>query len=121
MKFRVFVTPPSIYHGCSTRKTFWEEKFTCKQDLFQSANMKNCGRRIVSKHKEIKGIDKCVTLYISENFDSLNKMDTTSSESQVELGRSGKGLVTALAIKNKARSKNRKRQEIPLEISHKEP
>ena len=24
MKFRVVVTPPSIYHGCSTRKTFWE-------------------------------------------------------------------------------------------------
>ena len=30
MKFLVVVTPPSIYHGCSTRKTFWEEKFTVK-------------------------------------------------------------------------------------------
>ena len=40
MKFVVVVTPPSIYHGCSTRKTFWEEKFTGKQDLFEYVNMK---------------------------------------------------------------------------------
>ena len=82
MTFLVVVTPPSIYHGCSTRKTFWEEKFTGKQDFFQSVNMKNCGRRKVRKHKEIKGSDKCVTLNIyevlniSEKFDSLNKMKT---------------------------------------------
>ena len=31
MKFLVLVTPPSIYHGCSTRTTFWEEKVTGKQ------------------------------------------------------------------------------------------
>ena len=40
MKFLIVVTPPSIYHGCSTRKRFWEEKFTVKKDLFQSVNMK---------------------------------------------------------------------------------
>ena len=50
MKFLVVVTQPSIYHGCSTRKTFWEEKFTCKKYLFQSVNMENCGRRKVSLH-----------------------------------------------------------------------
>ena len=110
MKFLVLVTPPYIYHGCSTWKTFWEEKFTGKQYLFQSVNMKNCGRRKFRKHKEIKGSDKCVTLNIyeilniSEKFDDLKKMETTSSESKVELGRSGKGLVTALAFKTKARS-----------------
>ena len=90
MKLLVVVTPPSIYHGCSTRKTFWEEKFTGKQDLFDSVNMKNCGRLKVRKHKEIKGSDKCVTLNIyeilniSEKFDDLNKMETTSSGSKVE-------------------------------------
>ena len=63
--------------------------------------MKNCGRRKVMKHKEIKGRDKIVTLNVSANFDSLNKMETTSSESKGKLGRSGKGLVTALAIKTK--------------------
>ena len=80
MKFLVVVTPPSIYHGCSARKTFWQEKFTGKKDLFRSVNMKNCGRRKVRKHKEIKGSDKIVTLNISAKFDSLNKMKTTSSE-----------------------------------------
>ena len=87
MKFLVFVTEPSIYHGCSTRKTFWEEKSTGKQDLFQSVNMTNCGRCKVSKHKDIKGSDKCVTLNISKKFDSPNKMETTSSiHTQIALG-----------------------------------
>ena len=82
MKFLVVVTPPSIYHGFSTRKTFWEENFTGKKHLFQSMNMKNCGSLKVSKHKEIKGRDKIVTLDVSAKFDSLNKMETTSSESK---------------------------------------
>ena len=87
--------------------------------MFESVNMKHCGRRKVIKHKEIKGSDKCVTLNIyevlniSENFDDLNKMETTPSESKVELEGSGKGLVTALALKTKARSKNTKRQGMP--------
>ena len=74
--------------------------------------MKNFGLHNVRKHKEIKGSDKCVTLNIyeilniSEKFDNLNNMETTSSESKVELEGSGKGLVTALALKTKARSKN---------------
>ena len=109
MKFLVVVTPPSIYPGCSTRKTFWEEKFTGKQDLFEYVSIKNCGCSKVRKHKEIKGSDKCVTLNIyeilniSEEFDNLKKMETTSSESKVELEGSGKGLVTAFYLKTKAR------------------
>ena len=78
MKFLVVVTPPSIYHCCSTRKTFWEEKFTGKKDLFQSVNMKNRGRCKVKKHKEIKGSAKIVTLNVSAKFDSLHKTETTS-------------------------------------------
>ena len=75
------------------------------------------------KHKEIKGSDKCVTLNIydifniSEKFDDLNKMETTSSESKVKMEGSGKWLVTALALKTKARSKNIKRQDMPSEMS----
>ena len=103
MKFLVVVTPPFIYHGCSTQKTFWEEKFTGKKDLFESANMKNCGRHKSRKHKEIKGSDKIVTLNISAKFDILNKMETTSLESNEKLGISVKGLVTALAFKTKVR------------------
>ena len=116
MKFLVVVTPPSIYHGCSTQKTFGEEKFTSKKDLFQSVNMKNCGCRKVRKHKDIKDSDERVTLKsyenmyeilkISEKFDNLDKMETTSSESKVKMEGSGKGLVTALDLKTKARSEN---------------
>ena len=78
-KFLAIVTPPSIYHGCSTRKTFWEETFTGK-NCFSFCEHEKCGCRKVRKHKEIKGSDKIVTLNISAKFDSLNKMKTTSSE-----------------------------------------
>ena len=118
MKFLVVVTPPSIYNNCATRKTFWEEKFTGKEDLFLPVSMKNCGRRKVRKHKEIKGSDKSVTLDISSKFDSLNKMKTTSSESKVKLEISGKGLVTALDFKTKVRfRKSTKRQGMLSEMS----
>ena len=79
MKLLVVLTPRSIYHGCSNQKTFREEKFTVKDILFLSVNMKNCGCSNVRKHKEIKGSDKYVTLDISLKFDSLEKMKTTSS------------------------------------------
>ena len=120
MKFLVVVTTPSVYHGCSTRKMLWEEKFTGKkQDCFEYVNMRNCGQRNVRKHKEIKGSDKCVTLNmyeilnISEKFGDPDNMETTSSESKVKMEGSGKWLVTALALKTKARSKNIKRQGMP--------
>ena len=71
MKLLAIVTPPSIYHGCSTRKTLWEEKFTGTQNLFLAVNMKNCCRNSVRRHKEIKGIDKYVTLDISSKFNIL--------------------------------------------------
>ena len=104
MKFLVVVTSPSIYHDCSIRKTFWEEKFTGKKDFFQSVNMKNCGCCKVRKHKDIKDSDKIVTLDISEKFYSLNNMEIKSSESKEKLEISGKGLVTALVFKTKVRS-----------------
>ena len=104
MKFLVVVTPQYIYRGCSTQKTFWEGKFTGKQYLFQSVNMINYGRRTFRKHKEIKGSDNIVTLNVSAKFDSLNKIETTSSESKGKLGRLGKGLVPALDFKTKVGS-----------------
>ena len=67
------VTPPSIYHGCPTKKMFWEENFT-------EANMKICGRRNVSKHGEIKNGEKYIALEIFLNFVSLYKMKLQSSE-----------------------------------------
>ena len=35
MKLLEVVTPLSIYHGCSTRKMFWEEKFTGEKSCSQ--------------------------------------------------------------------------------------
>ena len=112
MKFLVVVTTPSIYHGCSTRKTFWEENSTGKkQYLFVYVNMRNCGQRNVSTHKEIKDSDDRVTLNMydilkfSEKLHNLDKMETTSSESKVKMEGSGKWLVNSMALKTKARSK----------------
>ena len=85
MKLLAVVTPPSIYHGCFARKTFWEEKFTGKENLLLSVNMKKFGRHKVRKPKEIKGSDKYVTLDISSMFDGLDKMKTTSSYSKGKL------------------------------------
>ena len=82
MKLLEFVTPPSIYHGWSTQKTFWEEKFTVEEKSFSAVNMKHCGRHNVRKHKEVKGSDKYVTFDISLKFDNLDKMKMTSSESK---------------------------------------
>ena len=52
--------------------------------------MRNCGQCNVRKHKEIKVSDRYVTLNmyeifnISEKFDNLDRMETTSSESKVK-------------------------------------
>ena len=79
------------------------EKFTGKENLFLAVNMENCGRRNVRKHKDIKGSDKYVTLDISLKFDNLDKMKIKSSELKGKLERSGKGLITSLGFKTKAR------------------
>ena len=110
MKPLAVVTPPSIYHGCSTRKTFWEEKFTGKENVFLDVDMKNGGRRNVRKHKEIRGRDKYVTLDISSKFESLDKMKITSSESKEKLERSGKGLITSMGFNTKGRPQKYKRE-----------
>ena len=99
------VTQPSIYNGCSTRKTFWEANFIGEEKLtlfeFSAVNMENCGCRNVRKHIDIKGSDKFVTLDIFLKFDSLDKMIITSSGSKVKLGRSGMGLITSLGLNAK--------------------
>ena len=80
MKLLLVVTTPSIYHGCFTWKTFWEEKFTGKENFFLAVNIKNCNCCNIRKHKEIKVSDKYVTLAILSKFDSLDKNKITSSE-----------------------------------------
>ena len=71
MNLLAVVTPPSIYHSCSTRKILWEENFTLGD--FTVVNMKNCGHRKFRKHRWIKGSDKYVTLEILLKYDSLER------------------------------------------------
>ena len=101
MNLLAVVTPPSIYHGCSTRKTFWEEKFTGEEKLFSAVNMKNCGCCNFRRHREIKVSEKYVTLDISLKFDSLDKIKTTSSESKDKFEILGNGLITSMGFKAK--------------------
>ena len=109
MKILSVVTPPSIYHSCSTQKTFCKGNLTGEEKLFLAMNMKNCGRRNVSKNREIKDSDKYVTLDISFKNGSLEKMKITSSESKEKLEISGKGLITYLGFKAKVRSNKYKK------------
>ena len=81
MNFLAVLTPPSIYHGWSTQKTFLEEKFTLM-------NMKNGGCRNIRKHRYIKDGVKYITLGIHLKFGSLDKIKITSSEPKYYLGRS---------------------------------
>ena len=108
-KLLAVVTPLYIYHGSSTQKTFWEEKFTGEEKLFSSVNMKNFGCHNIRKHREIQGSDKYVTLDISLKIDSLDKMKIKSSESKEKLERSEKGLITSLVFKSKVRSRKYKK------------
>ena len=84
MKLLSVVTPPSIYHGCSTRNIFWEKRFTGGENFtfgeFTAVNMKSFGRRNVIKHRNIKDSDNYITLDILLQFGSLDKMRITSSE-----------------------------------------
>ena len=101
MHLLAVVIPPSIYHGFSTRKTFWEGKFA-------PVNMKFCGRRNFRKHRDIKDGDKYTTLDVSSDFVSLDDMKITSSEPKYYLGRSGEGLIISLGLKTIRRSNKNK-------------
>ena len=108
MRILSVVTSPSIFHGFSTRKRFWKENFTGEENFtlceLSAVNIKNCGRSNVTKHRDIKSSDKYVTLNILLNFNSLDKIRITSSESKFKLGISGKGLLTSLGqVKKKAK------------------
>ena len=84
-------------------------------------NMNNCDPFNVRKHREIKGSDKYVNLDISLKLDSLDKTRITSSESKINLGVSGKGLITSLVIRVKTRPKKYKKSRYEIEnVSNKD-
>ena len=102
MKLLGNVTSLSIYHGCSTRKKFWEGNFIPGE--FTPMNMKHCGCRNVRKHREIKDSYKCIILEMSLKFGSLDRIIITVLEQKYYLGRSGKGLNTSLSLNTNIRS-----------------
>ena len=70
--------------------------------------MKNCGHHNVRKHRDIKNVEKYITLNIYLKFGSLYKMKITSSEPKDYLGILRKGLITSLGLKKILRSKMKK-------------
>ena len=71
MNFLALLTQPYIYHGWSTQKTFWEDKFT-------TVNMQSSGYYNVSKHKEIKNGKQYIDLEIYLELGFLDKRKVTS-------------------------------------------
>ena len=114
------VIPLSIYHGCSTRRTFWEEKSTGEENFtlgdFSAVKKKNCGHCNVRKHIEIKGSDKYLTLDTLLKFYSPDKIKIPSSKSKYNLKRSGKGLITSLGLKYKTRPNKCKKARDDIEM-----
>ena len=92
MKLLQVITPSSVYHVCSTRKTFREEKFT-------PVNIKDCICQNVRKHRDTKDGEKCITLEISLVFGNMDNTKTTLLEPKDYAGRLGKGLITSLGLK----------------------
>ena len=112
MNLLAAVTTSYIYPGCSTRKMFWEGIFTLGE--FTPVNMKNCDRRNVRKHREIKDSWKYIILDILLKFDSLENIRITSSCPKDYLGRSGKGLITYLSLNTNVRSKKIKKERYAI-------
>ena len=107
MNLIAIVTPPSIYHGCSSKKTFWEEIFTLGE--FTPVNKNIYGRQNVNKNIYIRDSVKYITLDTLLEFVSMDKTRITSSETKDNLARSGKKLITSLGLNNNVRSKKHKK------------
>ena len=97
----VLKPPPAIYHDFSTRKKFWEEKFTL-------VNMTSCGRLNVRKHREINNGEQYIILDIYSNIYCLYKRAFTSSESKDNIGIPGKGRATSMYLRTKIPNKKQK-------------
>ena len=104
MKLPVIVTPPSIYYGLSTRKSFWEDNFAL-------VKMRSCWIHNVRKHKDINNGDQYISLDISYKLDYIDKRKVTSLVSRYYVGISGKGVTTSLTLRT-TRSSNNKNEAI---------
>ena len=112
IRFLVVATKlPDIYHGCSTRKKFWEYKFTV-------VKIKICGRINVRKQGETNYGKQFTVLDISYMLDGTEKRNFTSSQSRYYMGIPGKGLTTSLYIRTKIPNKKNKAWFAIIDINH---
>ena len=70
--------------------------------------MKCRGMRNVSKHREIKNVEKYIILDISSKIDCLDKRKVTSSESKYYMVIPGKELTASIALRTKNSNKKQK-------------
>ena len=103
MNFLEVVTPPSINHGFSTWKTFWEKKFT-------PVNTRSFGHCNIKKHKEIRNSEQYITLNISLKLDFLDNTEVTYPGSRDYIGTSGKRMNTSMTFST-IRSSKKKQKE----------
>ena len=70
--------------------------------------MKNCGRRNVRKHREIKNGEQYIIFDISSKIDFLDKRGFTSSESKGCTVGPGNGLTKSMSLSTKIPNKKQK-------------
>ena len=73
MKLLSVVTPPAIYHGCPTQKTFWKENCT-------PVNMKSRRRHNVRKYIKIENGEQYIALDIYWNIYCMENREVNYSE-----------------------------------------
>ena len=105
MKLPAVVTPPYVYHGCSTWKKFWEERF--KLSEVAPVNMKTLVATMLGNTERLT-MARSTPHWTYRWFGSLDKMKITSLDPINYLGISGKGLITSLGLKTIVRSKKNK-------------
>ena len=115
MKLLAVVTPLYIYHCCSTWMTLWEGKFPLGE--FTALNMKNCGCWNVSKHGEIKGSDKYVTLDICLKFSVWTRWESHLQGQNIIWENQERGWLSLWLLRPKQVQRNWKGQGIPSEMS----
>ena len=83
-------------------------------------NMKNCGHRNIRKHRDIKGNNKYLILYISLEFDSLEKIKIIYSESKDNMGLSEKGVDYLSRSQGQSETKEIQKGKVCHQKCHKE-
>ena len=112
MKLLSVVTPPSIYYGCSDCKTLWEEEFIVEENVtlgeFTAVNMKIVVVAMLG-NKDRSRVVISMSSWTSHWIFQSGQDENQIFRSKKVLVGSGKGIITSLGIKAKARPKKYKK------------